>query len=193
MRGVLAVVMLGALARPAAAGEARGSSETLVGWSADGTRFAVIGFTTNGKAGPEFFLEVREGGRSLYRHVEESSDDGKLDKIDVASWAPLKKFKLERIEPAARKRFTDALVATSTTRMTDRYHCGAGGWSVKKKGATAALREEKAAKDHCISVMGGYVNKAGTHALVKLREAWQHPTRPEKVTEENDRFVLLAL
>lgn len=197
MRGLFALLTLVCATSVAIAGEAHGSSETLVGWSEDGTRYAVTGFDTDGKKGAEFFLEVREGGKSVYRWVQpEDPDSMSPDRIDVETWDPVKKLALKKLDgAAARKRFATQMVATSTTRVEDRYRCGPGGWSVKKKGGRA-LREETAKKGRCFRIMGGYVNKAGTHALVKVREAWQLPSSQTggiKTTYEQDRFVLVAL
>lgn len=197
MRRLFAILTIVCATRAASAGEAHGSSETLVGWSADGSRYAITGFDTDGKSGPEFFLEVRQGGKAIYRWVQpEAPDSLSPDRIDVETWAPVKKFALKKLDvQAARKRFAARLVATSTTRERDRYHCGAGGWSVRKKGG-AALRAETARKDRCFRVTGGYLNQAGTHALVKVREAWQLPSDPSdgtRTTFEHDRFVLVPL
>src|SRR3954468_554059 len=168
MRSVAAVLIACALVRGAAASEANGSEETLAGWSADGRFYAVTGFRTNGPNGGEFFLEVREGDKAVY-HWKQSEEPDSLspDRIDVETWEPVKKFKLQKIDAAARKKFTAELVAVSTTRSIDRYHCKAGGWSVKKKGQSKPLVATTADKQHCFTVLGGYVNKAGTHALVK--------------------------
>jgi hypothetical protein len=197
MRALFAFLTLACAMRVATAGEAHGSSETLVGWSTDGTHYAVTGFDTDGKSGPEFFLEVRHDGKSVYRWVQpEDPQSMSPDRIDVETWGPVKKFALKKLDaPAARKRFAAQLVAGSTTRAIDRYRCGAGGWSVKKKGG-AALREETARKDRCFRVTGGYLNQAGSHALVKLREAWQLPASKSdgsRTTYEQDRFVLVRL
>ena len=197
MRTLFALLTLACGARVASAGEAHGSSETLVGWSDDGKRYAITGFDTDAKEGAEFFLEVREGTKVVYHWTQPRDPDSlSPDKIDVETWDPVKKFGLKKVDgAAARKRFATQLVATSTTRVEDRYNCGPGGWSVKKKGG-AVLHEAKAGKRRCFRVMGGYVNKAGTHALVKVREAWQlTPEQSDgiKTTYEQDRFVLLAL
>lgn len=198
MRAVFAILTIVCATRVARAGEAHGSSETLVGWSEDGTRYAVTGFDTDGKNGPEFFLEVREGTKVVYHWNQPQEPDSlSPDKIDVETWEPVKKLGLKKVDgPAARKRFAAQLVAVSTTKVDDRYHCGPGAWSVKKKGGRAALRQETAKKTRCFRVMGGYVNKAGTHALVKIREAWQLSAKESdgiKTTFEQDRFVLVAL
>lgn len=194
MRALFAFLTVATLGGRAIAGDAQGSSETLVGWSDDGTRYAVSGFTTAGPKGAEFFLEVREAGKAVY-HWTQPDDPGSQspDRIDVETWDPLKKFKLRRLDAAARTRFAAKLVATSTTRGKDRFHCRPGGWSVKKKGGGAALRAEAAGKDRCVTVMGGYLNTAGTHALVKVREAWQVTAGGDKRTEQHERFVLLPL
>ena len=195
---LFALLTLVCASRVASAGEAHGSSETLVGWSEDGTRYAITGFTTDGKDGPEFFLEVRDGTKSVYRWVEPVGEASvSPDRIDVETWGPVKKFGLRKLDgPEARKRFASQLVAASTTKVDDRYRCGPGGWSVKKKGGSAALHQETAKRTRCFRVMGGYVNKAGTHGLVKIREGWQ--LSPEasggiRTTYETDRFVLVAL
>ena len=192
---LFALLTLVCAARVASAGDARGSSETLVGWSDDGTRYAVSGFRTAGTQGGEFFLEVRENGKALYHWKQpDAPESPSPDRIDVETWEPVKKFGLKRLDgDGARKRFATQLVAVSTTRMNDRYSCGTGGWSVKKKAGTASLFAQTAAKGRCFRVMGGYVNKGGTHALVKVREAWHVPARGERVTEEHDRFVLVRL
>ncbi|MBL9012682.1 MAG: hypothetical protein JNL83_00805 [Myxococcales bacterium] len=195
MRALFAILTVVCGARAAVAGEARGSSETLVGWSEDGTRYAVSGFSTNGPQGGEFFLEVRENGKAVY-HWKQPEDPDSLspDRIDVETWAPVKKFALKRLDGAkARKRFATQLVAVSTTRMNDRYTCGAGGWSLKKKAGAASLFAQTAAKGRCFRVMAGYINGGGTHALVKVREAWVVPAQAERITEEHDRFVLVRL
>ncbi len=203
VRWVTAVGLLGALVRTSSAGEATGSGETLVGWSDDGQRYAITGFTTKGASGPEFFIEVRDGVRSVARWKEgdKGVPDGvdntiDPDRIDVATWAPVKKFALKKIDAKARTKFAAELVAASTTKVTDRYHCGAGGWSLKRKGDTRALHEVKVAGGHCVAVLGGYLDRGGTRALVKLREAWQLPnsvTGGAKITEENVTLVLVEL
>ncbi len=199
MRLVIAVAVLGALARTGSAGEARGSGETLVGWSEDGLRYAITGFTTKGASGPEFFIEVREGRRSVARWKEGDKDvDGMIrpDRLEVASWSPIKKFGLRKVEAAATKRFAAELVAASTTKVVDRYHCGAGGWSLKRKGDRRVVHEVAVDSGHCVAVLGGYLDRRGTRALIKLREAWQVPTGAtggEKVTEEHVTFVLVEL
>jgi hypothetical protein len=195
MRSAVVVLIACALVRGAAASEANGSEETLAGWSADGRYYAVTGFRTNGAQGGEFFLEVREGDTPVYHWKQpDEADSQSPDRIDVETWPAVKQFKLLRVDDAARKRFTAQLVAASTTKQVDRYHCKPGGWSVKKKGERKALHAGTADKEHCFTVLGGYVNKAGTHALVKIREAWQLPSRGgEKVTETNARFVPISL
>jgi hypothetical protein len=194
MRAAAVVLVLCALVRASDAGEARGGSETLVGWTDDGTTYAVTGFTT---AGSEFFLEVRTDGKVVYRYRQPDEPDSlSPDKIDVEAWEPVKKFALKRITADARTKFKADLVAVSTTRAIDRYHCKAGGWTLKRKGQSKVLFEAKAAKDHCFSVLGGYVTAGGTHALVKIKEAWQLPQSKNivgKVTEDHDAFVLVAL
>lgn len=196
MRGLFAILTIVCASRGASAGEAQGSSETLLGWSDDGMRYAVSGFTTSGPKGAEFFLEVRESGKAVYHWTQPDDPTSQSPNlVDVETWGPLKKFKLKKLDTKEGTRFAAQLVAVSTTREVDRYHCGAGSWSVKKKGG-AALREEKARKDRCFRVMGGYVNKAGTHALVKVREAWQQPAGKSagiKTTFAHDRFVLVPL
>ncbi len=197
MRGLFAILTIACAARIASA-EARGSGETLVGWSDDGTRYAVIGFTTDGAGGkPEFFLEVREGTKVAFRWVEPAGADAQTpDKIDVETWEPVKKFALKKLDgPAAQKRFAAKLVAATTGKADDRYDCGPGGWSVKKRNG-AVLREVKASQRHCFRVMGGYVNKAGTHSLVKVREGWQVSNAAgagDRTIYEYSRFVLVAL
>jgi hypothetical protein len=197
MRSVIAVALLGVLVRTSAAGEARGSGETLVGWSEDGQRYAITGFTTKGDSGPEFFIEVRDGTRSVARWKEGDKEvEGMIrpDRLDVASWTPIKKFALKKVAAAARKKFAAELVAVSTTKVTDRYHCGEGGWSLMRKGDRRTLHEVKVGSGHCVSVIAGYLDRRGTRVLVKLREAWRLPGKPaEKVTEENETFVLVEL
>ena len=184
MRTAAGLLVLCALVRASDAGQAHGSSETLVGWSDDGTRYAISGFTTEGKEGPEFFFEIREGGKVLGRWQEGDAGLPALDQIDVTSWEPAKKFGLKKIDPAARTKYAAELTGVAT--------CKPGRWSVKKKGARKAIFEGRAAKAHCFSIIAGFVNKAGTHALVKVREKWQDAT-PEKITTQHDVFVLIPL
>ena len=96
MRWAIAIVTLCGLASASAAGEATGRLETLVGWSADGERYAVTGFTTDG---PEFFLEVREGTKILGHWKEGDNGVPAPDRIDVTTWEPVKKFGLHRDRP----------------------------------------------------------------------------------------------
>jgi hypothetical protein len=192
LRTAVVALVVCALARTSDAGQANGSSETLVGWSADGTRYAVSGFTTEGADGPEFFFEIREGGKSLGRWKEGEGGLPSLDQIDVTAWPPAKKLGLQKIDPAARKKFAAELVAESTTKELERNRCRPGSWSVKKKGSTKPIFQDRAEKARCFSVLAGYVNKAGTHALIKVRTAWRDAT-PEKITTQHDVFVLIAL
>jgi hypothetical protein len=199
MRWVLAVLTIGALARSSHAGEATGSSETLVGWSEDGLRYAVVGFTTNGPTGPEFFIEVRDGNKAVGHWKEgekgvPASEDGTIgpEKIDVTTWEPMKKFGLRKIEAAQRKKFAAELVAVSTTKSIDRYHCRAGKWTLSKKGGKPFFTGT-VGKDHCLVVLGGYLDKAGTHALVKTRDSSQDPTPGEKITTEDEAFILVEV
>ncbi|MBA3465090.1 MAG: hypothetical protein H0T46_34470 [Deltaproteobacteria bacterium] len=192
MRTAAAALVLCALVRASAAGQANGSSETLVGWSDDGKRYAVSGFTTEGADGPEFFFEIREGNKALGRWKEGEAGMPSPNRIDVTAWPPAKKFALQKIDPAARKKFAAELVAESTTKELERNRCRPGGWSLKKRGSTKAIFQDRADKSRCFSVLAGYVNKAGTHALIKVRKAWRDAT-PQKVTTQHDVFVLVAL
>jgi hypothetical protein len=198
MRAGLALLLASSLGRDASASIASGSSETLVGWSDDGQRYAVTGFRSDTS---EFFLEVRDGDKVVghWKEGDKGMPDGVNntmgpDRIDVTTWEGTKKFGLKLITPAARKKFTAEVVATSTTKVIDRYHCGPGVWSLKRNGKVLFTR--KVTKDHCATVLGGYLDASGTHALVKVREAWQYPSKEtlgEKVTEEDITFVAVGL
>jgi hypothetical protein len=198
MRARVALLLACSIGHEASASIASGSSETLVGWSDDGQRYAVTGFRSDTS---EFFLEVRAGDKVLghWKEGDKGMPDGVNntmgpDRIDVTTWDGTKKFGLKLITQTARKKFTAELVASSTTKVIDRYHCGPGGWSLKRNGKV--LFTKSVPKDHCAAVLGGYLDASGTHALVKLREAWQYPSKEtlgEKVTEENITFVAVEL
>ena len=198
LRAGLALLLACSMSRDALGSIASGSSETLVGWSDDGLRYAVTGFRSETS---EFFLEVRGGDNVLghWKEGDKGMPDGinhtmSPDRIDVTTWAGTKKFNLKLITPAALAKFTTDIVATSTTKVIDRYHCGPGAWSLKRRGKVLFVK--KVAKDHCAAVLGGYLDASGTHALVKVREAWQYPSTEmpgEKVSEENITFVAVEL
>ena len=97
MRTLFAFLTVATLARTAIAGDAQGSSETLVGWSDDGARYAVSGFQTSG-AKAEFFLEVREAGKAVYHWTQPDDPSSQSpDQIDVETWDPVKKWKLKKL------------------------------------------------------------------------------------------------
>src|SRR5437762_13511475 len=98
MRALFGFLTIAALAGSAIAGDAQGSSETLVGWSDDGARYAVSGFQTSGTKA-EFFLEVREGGKAVYHWTQPDDPASQSpDRIDVETWDPVKKFKLKKLD-----------------------------------------------------------------------------------------------
>lgn len=86
----------------------------------------------------------------------------------------MKKYKLRRIDAAARKRFEDGFVLVAFGKRLDPYTCKRGGWRLTRKGETKPVFEHEAPakKQSCFRVRGGYVHASGKRALVKLTESW---------------------
>lgn len=193
-----AVTIVCALGATSFATEAYSSSETLVGWSEDGERYAVIRSSSDD---PETSrLEVRERGKVIAtfkdgdKGVPESVDDRPgVERIDIEKWAPLQKHGLKKLEAAARKRFKDGFELAKIGKRQDSYHCKDGGWTLKRKGEAKPFHEVKT-KDHCFAVLGGYVHKGGTRALVKLTESsWTTSKGGESSSDDDTKFVLVDI
>lgn len=172
-------------------------SETLVGWSTDGTRFAVI--VTSSESPDGATLEVRDAKKQLVRFkdgdkgVPEATEDrAGVARLDVEKWEPLRAHGLRRVDAAARTRFKDTLEATALGKRTsDPYDCKGGGWSVKRKGSATPFHEVKGKGGACFKVLGGYLHASGRHALIKLTESSRTSGEDGTTSDDITRFVLV--
>lgn len=202
MRYAIVVALL-ALPTSSFATGAYGYSETLVGWSDDGERYAIV--RGIGPAGPSQ-LEVREKPdkpnaedkvlatfKAGENGVPEDSETAGADRVDVEKFKPLAKYKLKRIDSKSRDRFkADFELAAIGTRI-DRYNCKNGGWTFKRKGGKP-IREVKAVEANCFQPLGGYVHANGKRALVKLTEtSFSSSEEHGSSSNTETKFVLVEL
>ena len=173
-----AIVFGGSQAALASEGFAR--QQTLVGWSVDGDRWAVIDETM----GEKVHLEIHDRDKIVATFAAEDagvpkSDDpmhSGFEKIDVATWGPTKKYALVTVPASARTKFASTYELKAFGKPVE-FHdrCSDNGWSVTRKADKVVVHEVKSKDDHCFTAVGGYVSADGKRLLVKLTEnrAWQ--------------------
>ena len=137
------------------------SEETLVGWSADGERYAVI------RGDVSRTLEVRDRTKVLatLADVDES--------VDVVRSPSLARYGLRPVAAAARSKFGDAyrLEAAGVHDPSQSWECAGGGWSIVRKADKKTVNRFAARNDHCFEVLAGYLDTSGKHALVRFTES----------------------
>lgn len=189
-----ASLLLGALVSPSHASEDLESYEVLVGWSADGERYAVI---KSYRLGDGPFLEVRDRDKVVATFKDGDKDvpdyaNGKagVERVAIASWKPITSYRLLDVTSTARTRFTDAYTAAATGGRTSPTHCPNGGVTVTPKSGAKASFTHRPAGDHCFQVLGGYLDRDGKHALVKVREVSR---LPRGATQTETKFIHVEL
>ncbi len=192
---IIALVLASA---PAFASEGTGRAQTLVGWSADGERWAVIEDTM----GENAHLEIHDRDKIVATFAQDAPGVPKSDepghsgfeKIDVATWAATKKYALLAVPAAARTRFASAYdLKAFGKEFSFHDRCSDNGWSLTRKADKVVVREVKAKDDHCFTALGGYASADGKRLLVKLNEQRAWTDQGEYMFEGWRHFVFVEL
>ena len=165
----------------AEASEASGSSETLVGWSEDGTTYAVR--RANLGDGTESLLVVQDG--TVVLELCQASDKGKpsgnactarkgmktvsreINRINVKRHKYLEEFKFKRDLRKWRKAFGQSFMLRGTHPAKDSKdeNCNQG-WKLLRRGDKIAHGSEHMV-DGCLYYKKGYLHPSGKYVVVQ--------------------------
>lgn len=201
MRSLFLPVVVTLSSSSAWASTSAGHIERLVGWSADGTTWAVI--LEEGEVLERSSLVVHDGtGKrvdvycgdeqcpaSQRPRTKPTATHSALERIDVKTDPKLAAFQLSAVDASWRQAFANAFEITSTTVIVQ-HHEGCA--------SKLAIRARTTNKVFTISsqgcgILGGYLHPDGMHALIKFSERFWDFDGARGALVSSVRYVLVKV
>lgn len=181
------------------------TEEKLLGWSADGSTWAVLstsmGYATirvmrRGKLVLEVCNQAEpdaqnpdscvKGRNMVVVNVSPTKKHTGLERINIETHNALKQFKLQAVSASWRtefkKRFTFRYGPYGLSPFSKRC---AAGWTLTRKADKKAIKRART-KYGCLTARGGYLSSKGKHLLIKTESLTQPPQKPGE--ESGDTF-----
>jgi hypothetical protein len=187
----------------ALASEASASNQQLLGWSDDGTTWAVS--TTPEDQGDDELLVYKQGKVVLTLCLQEDEESEcqttkktktvkrEVTKINIETHKYLKQYRLKRVSKSWRTTFKKAylLKGIHFGKSWNGKRCGRG-WTVNHRATKKVLASHKESTG-CARSLGGYVHPNGKTVLVKQEHGTWSTGDDEFWTDDSKLFVAVAL
>lgn len=181
---ILAILMFAA---PAHAGV----EETLVGWSPDGKHYAVV-IDDSAQSGEHrgASLQVRDATDKVIVTLPSDADPSRgADRVDVTKLPKLAKYRLARVDDAARARFKDEFFvwAFGGIDPANPQGCRDAGWKLQRRSSHQTVT--LITGPGCFGARVGYLDASGRRALVRITHSSSSFHEPESGNDAVTKFV----